>query len=323
MLSGAAFVAALAFAALMGLAIQRGGTCTVAAVDELIAQRRATRLLALVEASLWVAGGLLLARELGGADTLARLPAGRALNAWGIAGAVLLGVGAVVNGACVFGAIAQLGSGEWAYALTPLGFYLGCTVGSQWLAPMAAPVLAGRAPLLAAPAWLTWVLVVAGMVRLAWGLRRGLQTRRASSPAPWSPHAATTLIAMCFVALLLLAGAWAYTDVLAELARHMAGSLGARIALLAALFAGALLGGWWSGKWSATGFRPALTLHGAWRCLVGGLLMGCGSLLIPGGNDGLVLLAMPLLWPYAWAAFAVMCASVASLLMWRRRAAAG
>ena len=39
--------------------------------------------------------------------------------------------------------------------------------------------------------------------------------------------------------------------------------------------------------------------------------MGWGSLLIPGGNDGLILVGMPLLWPYAWVAFATMCVSIA------------
>jgi len=39
--------------------------------------------------------------------------------------------------------------------------------------------------------------------------------------------------------------------------------------------------------------------------------MGWGSLLIPGGNDGLILLGLPLLWPHAWAAFATMCAVIA------------
>lgn len=43
--------------AVMGFAIQRGATCTVAAVDELLTKRRAHRLVAMPEASLWVAGG--------------------------------------------------------------------------------------------------------------------------------------------------------------------------------------------------------------------------------------------------------------------------
>jgi toxin CptA len=49
--------------------------------------------------------------------------------------------------------------------------------------------------------------------------------------------------------------------------------------------------------------------------------MGWGSLLLPGGNDGLILVAMPLAWPYAWLAFATMCITIATaqLLGSRRR----
>ena len=40
------------------------------------------------------------------------------------------------------------------------------------------------------------------------------------------------------------------------------------------------------------------------RCFAGGALMAVGGLLVPGSNDGLVLLGMPNFHLYAWAAFA-------------------
>ena len=52
--------------------------------------------------------------------------------------------------------------------------------------------------------------------------------------------------------------------------------------------------------------------------------MGWGSLLIPGGNDGLILVGMPLAWPYAWLAFATMCVTIATAqLLQRARAPLG
>ena len=33
---------------------------------------------------------------------------------------------------------------------------------------------------------------------------------------------------------------------------------------------------------------------------------------MPGANDGLILVGMPLLWPYAWIAFAAMCLAIAA-----------
>jgi len=47
--------------------------------------------------------------------------------------------------------------------------------------------------------------------------------------------------------------------------------------------------------------------------------MAWGSLLIPGSNDGLILVGMPLLWPYAWLAFGTMCVTIAAALWLRRR----
>ncbi len=93
----------------MGFAIQRGATCTVAAVDELLTKRRVNRLVAMLEASLWVAGGLALAQL---AHLERSMPAGYAVSVWTMVGGAMLGLGAWVNGACVFGAVARLGSGQ-------------------------------------------------------------------------------------------------------------------------------------------------------------------------------------------------------------------
>ena len=47
-------------------------------------------------------------------------------------------------------------------------------------------------------------------------------------------------------------------------------------------------------------------------------MMGWGSLLIPGGNDGLILVGMPLFWPYAWVAFVTMCMTIGIALVVER-----
>lgn len=101
-------------------------------------------------------------------------------------------------------------------------------------------------------------------------------------------------------------GAWAYTDALASLARGMSASLVARLALAAALLVGAVWGGWTAGRFRATRITAGALL----RCIVGGALMGAGTLLIPGSNDGLILVGMPLLWPYAWVGFVAMCGAI-------------
>jgi toxin CptA len=77
--------------------------------------------------------------------------------------------------------------------------------------------------------------------------------------------------------------------------------------LALALLLGAVWGGWTAGSLQA----PRVGATRLFLCLAGGTLMGWGSLLIPGGNDGLILVGMPLLWPFAWVAFASMCITIA------------
>lgn len=234
---------------------------------------------------------------------------GYALSAWTLVGGALLGLGAFVARACVFGAIARLGSGEWAYAATPLGFYLGCLSVGTVFAPRAAQGLGASPVLLGAPEMAAWLVAGLFVWRVATPViaYRGM-LRTWFGRHLWSPRAATLVIGMTFLVMLVLAGAWAYTDVLADLARGMARDVAKRTLLLLCLLAGAIVGGWRAGRLRLTRVRAAALA----RCLAGGVLMGSGSLLIPGGNDGLILVGMPLLWPYAWAAFATMCLTIGS-----------
>ena len=322
-LSSAAFLVAAICAGIMGYAIQRGATCTVAAMDEVVRNGRVNRLVAMLEASLWVAGGLLVAQ---GLNALGRMPNGYEVSGITILGGALLGFGAYVNKACVFGAIARLGSGEWAYVATPVGFYAGClsaphvfTFTVQQRVPQASPVLNASAwvavPFIAFMAWRLARALYASAVgsrELKHSALRRVAARLASRV--WSPHGATTVIGITFLLMFLLVGAWAYTDVLTELADGAASDLTARGLLVLALFSGALAGGVTAGRWRTT----AISMPQLAKCFTGGALMGWGSLIIPGGNDGLVLLGMPLLWPYAWVAFVTMCAIIGLALVAER-----
>ena len=322
-LSSVAFLIAAICAGLMGYAIQRGATCTVAAMDEVVRKRSVNRLAAMVEASLWVVGGLLIAQ---GFHALRTIPGGYEVTWVTVLGGALLGFGAYVNKACVFGAIARLGSGEWAYVATPLGFYAGCVSAPHVFTFPAQQKLSQASPVLAASAWVSLPFAAFMLWRFAQPLLsapqgsdevKGSTLRRFVAETltrVWSPHAATTVIGVTFLLMFLLVGAWAYTDVLAELARGMAANLIARGLLVFALLAGAMLGGYTAGRWRST----PVSLAQLTKCFAGGALMGWGGLLIPGGNDGLILVGMPLLWPYAWVAFLAMCATIGLALVAER-----
>ncbi len=299
---------ALICAALMGYAIQRGGTCMVAAVDEVVVKRSATKLAALIEAGLWVAGGLVVARLMGG---LAMAPSNYAITATTLLGGAVLGVGALINRACVFGSIARLGSGDWAYVFTPMGFFLGCLIARSIIGQPAAHV--GQAPVFAVAGLIAVPLGLFALWR-AYGAIRAIGERRFAAHI-WAPHQATMVIGLATLAMMLTVGSWAYTEVLSELARGMAENTPAKLVLLGGLLCGALIGGWTADKLRLV--WP--TLGGIERCLIGGALMGGGSVLIPGSNDGLTLVGLPMLLPYAWVALASMAAAILLGMMVERR----
>lgn len=294
-----AFLIAAVCAAIMGYAIQRGATCMVAAVDEVLTKRSAWRFLGLAEAGVWVAGGVLLWRMLGGHETL---PIGYPATIATVAGGLLLGLGAFVTRACVFGAIARFGSGEWAYVLTPIGFYLGCV--TIWPLIGKFPDMRVASPLFDA----SWLLLPFAIF-VAW---RGVEAVRAGrarmlAAHVWTPHRATAVIGIVFAISLIAIGPWAYTYALLSLAQGRTDGVIVKLVLLVMLFAGALVGGWTAGRLKLRAPTPEAVI----RCLGGGVLMGWGSLLIPGGNDELLLVGIPLLQPYAWVAVASMAVAIA------------
>lgn len=302
-----AFLIAAVCAAIMGYAIQRGATCMVAAVEEVLTKRSGYRLLGLAEAAVWVAGGVLLWRILGGHETL---PIGYPPTLLTVAGGLLLGLGAFVTRACVFGAVARFGSGEWAYVLTPVGFFAGCA--TIWPLIGRFPEMHVASPLFDA-AW----LLVPFAIFVSWRFFEALRAARARMFAAhvWTPHRATAVIGIVFAISLIAIGPWAYTYALLALAQGKTDGVLIKFLLLFMLFAGALVGGWTAGRLK----RVAPTREAVVRCFGGGVLMGWGSLLIPGGNDELLLVGIPLLQPYAWVAVASMALAIGTGLTVQRR----
>jgi toxin CptA len=306
-----AVAVAILAAGVMGFAIQRGATCMVAAVDQAVSARRFGRALALAEASLWVAGLLAAARLFGLAMPVQEdFPAGLLA----LLGGCLLGLGALINGACVFGAIARFGSGDRHYILTPVGFYLGSLLHDGLRVSQSQPTVSPvghSAGLIALALFLPFLLFRLGEIAVA--ARRGQLGARI-----WLAHHATIVIGISFVVLMLVAGPWTYSQVLTRLA-HGGMAIGAfEFVLFLALLMGAVIGGWsarqrigWSGRTAAF-------------CLVGGALMGFGSAMIPGGNDNLILVGLPMVQTYAWVAIGAMAAAITIGLLakseWRKRA---
>jgi hypothetical protein len=298
------FAISLLCALVMGYAIQRGATCTVAAVSQVFEQGRWGRFVGLIEAALWVAGGLLLARSFG---ILPDLPSGYAFTVYTIIGGMLLGAGAYINKSCVFGTIAKIGSCDWAYLATPLGFLVGAWATSRLHHQDMSSASEATSPLASLPE----LPLVIFLIFAVW---RTVQTVRPGTGSVvdriWAPHEATVVIGITFAIMFVAAGAWAYTELLAELASGMPGDVLVRLLLLFALLGGSIIAG------SASSGSPGaqFNVRNCIRTFTGGGAMGAGSLLIPGSNDGLILVGMPLLYPYAWVAIGTMCMTILAAL---------
>ncbi|MEI6419938.1 MAG: YeeE/YedE thiosulfate transporter family protein [Sphingomonadales bacterium] len=282
-------------AAIVGFAVHRGGTCGVMAVRDIL-HRRDARILVGFAAATGTATlvCLPLAWVLGKGD---QLPGSASLGPELLLGAVLLGVGASVNGACLMGSLWRLGNGEVHLLALPLGILAGDAL-SHWLGwrVMLPPSR------FAHPDANGLVLVAAGGLLLAaalhWLRRQG----------PQAANLALMMTAMGAAGSLLFVAlpGWSWVDVVNNHARAVwdgvppAMSPGLRVLL--ATLAGALGSGWVTGqlhlKWRGW---PAVV-----RSLAGGLLMRLGIGLIPGGNDALLLRAAPAGAFSALLAFAVM-----------------
>ncbi len=293
-MSGALAIA-LILVFVMGTAVQRGNTCTVVAFDDLLHRRSPERLIAIAYCWLWVAGGLTLLTLATGFTLGAQL---FPVTVWSVVGGLILGIGAVVNGACTVGTVARIGSGEYAYVLALVGFFLGCVLSPHVVGRAATshtgspatttsldhPVVAllGLAFVIAATGW-----------RLATHERESL---RDFLHKAWDPRTALMIFAVLFVLVVHIYGAWAYTDLLGDVASGADKQIVERLALFAALLAGAIVGGR-----TLRGSRPIGPLAPrAIRCTLGGMLMGIGFSLAPGAFDGLTVLGQPLLLPFAW-----------------------
>lgn len=273
------FWLALLMVAALGYANQRGSTCAVAAADEIIERRSFHRL-----AGFLVAGTVSAAILLG----LGGAPRAVAVPGWGaVVGGMVGGLGASLNGRCAMGTIASLGRGRIDRLATLAGFLVGSAIvlrGLGW-----APGTAMHAPLQ------SWPLAAGalGLAVLAWRLA----CSRALATPGWM-----ALIGLLNAVLVWLMVNWSYTGGLTRLAAGQTGDLANMAAFLGVLIAGSVCAAILAGTFK----RQSSSWRDWLRSACGGLLLGMGSAIVPGSNDAMLLLGLPLLVPgllIAYAAF--------------------
>jgi toxin CptA len=297
---------ALAFVA--GFALARGGICAVAAVRQVVEAGRWGLFLSFFECAAWALLGLILASKLG-LMAIDAWPAQISLIAATLGGA-LFGIGALVNGACALGSAGRLAAGEISFLAFIPGFIVGRGLAHRVGAAVGMPAQTSGLVDEALLAVLGTALAVfaAWRVSTAWRHAPNFTDAHAQLAKPtWPPALAMAIIAFANVGLLLIAQSWPYTALLTDLALGRSADVIERTAYAAALFAGAAAGAASAGRFKLRAAGP----RELGARFIGGALMGAGAALIPGGNDSLLLVGLPLLQPSAFAAYAAMIGVIA------------
>lgn len=292
-----------------GYAAQRGSICAVRGVELLIDRGSPRLFLAFLACSAWV---VVVSGALTWLWPDAAVPsAARGLSTGAIAGAALFGVGAAANGGCSFSTVLRLAAGDLSFAATLFGLSAGFQLSHEVMLLAPAPVR-GPSPLLASPGTAALVWLVGALVAAASIARLRLSLR---DPV-WDPRLAAALMGICGGALYALEGPWMYTSALDRgvLSMMDAASANTRLAVLfVALLGGAGLAARRTGRWRLVA-APGPIL----QRLAAGTIMGFGAAAVPGGNDVLVLHALPALSPHALPAYAALVTGVAAAIVARR-----
>ena len=316
------YIVSLLLAALMGFAVHRASLCMVKTVAEILSTRRAYMLATMLKAVVWVVAIsvpiLLFLPEIAAPNR------SYAISFAAIAGGFIFGIGAATNGGCAFSTLGHLANGNLWMLTTLFGFCIG-VAGLSIMAPMTEPGQALMPLLFKAPKPLIWVVLSLLWLFLGWEIYRLWRSRVKSGS--WlqlffSRHyrlsTAALLLGVSGGVLYALHEGWTYSNALKRQVQSLwlpvEQSLIINLLLFLALFGGMLLSAWQRGS-----FRLRRHRSRTWpRHFIGGLFMGTGAVLVPGGNDTLILKSLPGLSPHAMpAAAALLCGIAVTVLLTR------
>lgn len=275
----------------------------IAAIDEALESARFGRLLTFAVIVAWVAAVDLVCQQVGAAMNEQLF----STSLYATVGGCGFGIGAAFNGACSFGTLGRLAGGDISFLATIAGIAIGFALEHGTVSISASYAFS---PPFAAKAASMFVAAAVLLASAAFDARSsGSGWRRAPR---WAPARTAAAIGIAGGILYVLHDHWSYSLLIGRL---VDGSVGvatndtAILVVVAAIVAGAITGAA-AEKCLSVRLRRSL-----WpRRLSGGILMGYGAAVIPGGNDILILHGMPELSPQAFAAFAGMLLSATTML---------
>jgi len=313
-------IISLGFAFVLGFSAHRAGVCTVSAVNEVMTSKSARLFASFLKVVLWVL--LVNVIALWWWPDLVKESTQYQLTPFVFAGGFVFGVGAGINGGCSFSTVSKIAQGEIHVALTlpsfVAGAYLFASVTSDF---KVFHVVQNQIK----PAELHTYIVIGLLVWACYELARIVRpfvTRKTS----WNSllarryrlSSAAALMGICSGLLYLMHGRWSYSS--GVLDYFVPGSsrtpLDGPVAawLFLALLSGAITSAVINRQLDFTFARDK------WhRNITGGLLMGAGAAMVPGGNGKLILHDLPDLAANAFFAYLFMIIGIALTLMLQKK----
>jgi hypothetical protein len=287
--AGMALLGLLGF--VLGFALNQGSICTVIATRELVSEKMPARFIALVECAVWAA---LVYAILETSPTMKR---GWSPLGYLVPAAMLFGIGTYVNGACVFGSVGHFGNGDVDFGFAFLGIFAVSYVASLFSLLPDQPPISASLPVGLLPLAIALIAILA--------LRLGLSLR--SQSRFWRLTLSMAAIGITFTILTIFARGFSITASVGWIVSIPVAGL----AIVVCMFGGSLV----SARLMKHRFILKWpTIETTVRRTVGGILMGVGALLIPGGNDTLLMIGFPMGAWQAALAYALFVTTVAALI---------
>ena len=290
-------IAVITISFLVGYAMKRGGLCTYAAVLQIVQEKRLERMLVFLGAAAWATLIVIplywsLPRQISLTLTHHNL-----LIA--LIGGSILGVGAFLNKGCFFGTFVQLVSGNFNYLATLLGLSIGVISTHLYLdnlIPETSHLTDISKLNSTAYIWLFVMGLFALFMFFSTKLSRDnyIKNKAGLCTMSWQNSSAMITIGIGGGLLYATVSGWNYADVLANstyklINQEISGPSYTAIISTISMATGGIIAAVTAKEFAIRPARIIVILS----CFLGGLLMGLASLIIPGGNDGLLLKGIP------------------------------
>jgi uncharacterized membrane protein YedE/YeeE len=312
------FILAIFLTAFIGFSAHRASLCSVSAVEEIISTRRAYMLTSFLKASIWVTGIALIFTEIFSLTPVQT--DGWELSPKSVIGGLMFGIGAALNRGCAVSTLTRLGSGNVGKILTLVGFFAGALAFDllkvQGLVVMPLPVQTILDQqndwkiwfMLGVTLWMFWEVIRLIRSQLHHSILKNLLAPR------YKLSSAAFVIGTCNGVLFFTYGIWMHTRLLGETVRYLVLDAPTPDTFLWVLFGSLLVGITLSAVHSrrfSFKWRP----ESKWFLYSGGgIFMGFGGAMIPGGNDVIWLNALPSMSLHAIPALLSMLAGIALTL---------